>query len=641
VPYKQSGRIATLTSPMGENALVLRRMVASEALSEPFAITVDGISDNGPIDLGQQLGQPFHVKVSGGPGAERLFHGRLWEFSELERDAEGDHYRLVLRPFLAFMGLNRSSRIYQAMTVKDVVSDVFSRRGVSAWVDMGGVRSTYDTYEYCVQYQESDLDFVSRLMEHEGLYYWFEHSDSGHLMKIVDDARAHAPVAGLEEAEYIPRSQTPEGRYLWSAAFRHAVAPLKAMGRDYDFTVPSNALETTVDGTDASPADKDELYLHPVGYNVSGQRAQYVKRRIEAARAPRARLFAHGDVFAAATGHTLTLAQHPNPARNIAYLVASATHRVTAQSYRSGTGGGEDELDVDLELMPKTDQFRPPLRTLKPRIPGPQTAMVVGTAGEEIETDKYGRVKVQFPWDREGVKNEKSSCWMRVAQSVAGAGWGAFTLPRIGQEVVVEFLEGDPDRPIVTGGVYNAQTTVPYALPDNKTRQTFKTNSTKGGGGFNELRFEDKKGSEEVFFHVQKDLNSVVDKGDETRKLIEGSRTTTIQKGDETLLIEVGKRTATIKGDDSLTLKQGNHSQKIEMGNQTIKLDLGAVQTEAMQSITLKVGQSSIVIDQMGVTIKGMMISIKGEVQTELQGLLVTQNADAMMQVKGGIVMIN
>jgi len=328
-----------------------------------------------------------------------------------------------------------------------------------------------------------------------------------------------------------------------------------------------------------------------------------------------------------------------------------------------------------------------PIGTPKARVDGTQTAVVVGPAGEEIFTDKYGRVKVQFYWDRQGKKDANSSCWVRVGTSWGGKQWGATHIPRIGQEVVIAFEEGDPDQPVIVGSVYNANLMPPYTLPDNRTQSGIKSRSSLKGDAetFNELRFEDKKDSEEIYFHAQKDFNRVVenndtlkvgflkkDKGDHTIEIFnnhslkvgcpeadEGSqtvevykdRTETLKTGNEKLTVEQGNRDVNVKmGNDTHKIDQGNRdvkidmgndSLKISMGNQTTKLDLGKSETEAMQSIELKVGQSSIKIDQTGVTIKGMMISIEGQVKTDVKGVMTTVNGDGMLTLKGGLTMIN
>jgi type VI secretion system secreted protein VgrG len=308
---------------------------------------------------------------------------------------------------------------------------------------------------------------------------------------------------------------------------------------------------------------------------------------------------------------------------------------------------GDFTESVAISAIAKTQQFRAAHRTPKPVVRGPQTAIVVGPAGEEIYTDQYGRVKVKFHWDRAENKDETSSCWIRVSQPWAGKGWGAITIPRIGQEVIVDFLEGNPDQPIITGRVYNADQTVPYALPDNATQTGIKSRSTKAGGqdNFNEIRMEDKKGQEEIYIHAEKDMNVVVennatlkigfdkkDKGNQTIDIY-NDRTTTLEQGNDKLQLKQGNR--------EVVLDMGNHTLSIKQGNQETKVDLGKSTLEAMQSIELKVGQNSIKIDQSGITIKGMMIKIEGTAMAEVKSPMTTIKGDGMLTAKGGIVMIN
>jgi type VI secretion system secreted protein VgrG len=349
-------------------------------------------------------------------------------------------------------------------------------------------------------------------------------------------------------------------------------------------------------------------------------------------------------------GHTFTLKEHFNA--NGKYTLVSVEHH-GQQPLR--IGGEANVADVDayeyknqFTCIPFSLPFKPERTTPPPSIRGVQTAIVVGPPGEEIYTDKYARVKVQFRWDREGKNDVDSSCWMRVASFWAGKKWGGIHIPRIGHEVLVDFEEGDVDHPIIVGNVYNADNMPPYKLPDNKTQSGVKSHSTMKGSddNFNEIRFEDKKGSEEVYMHAEKDWNNIcennqtsyIGKGPNRE---EGSRTETVYK-DETLTIETGNRKETIKmGNDSLEISMGNRDESIKMGNDTLKIDLGYKSEEAMQYILMTVGQSSIKIDQMGVTIKGMMIKVEGQVMVDVDAPLTTVKGDAMLTLKGGITMIN
>ena len=295
-------------------------------------------------------------------------------------------------------------------------------------------------------------------------------------------------------------------------------------------------------------------------------------------------------------------------------------------------GGDADQqltFQTEFHALGTAQVFRSPRRTPKPFIRGPQTAFVVGKSGEEIWTDKYGRVKVQFHWDRDGQHDEKSSCWVRCAQSWASKSWGAMFIPRIGQEVVVHFLEGDPDRPIITGAVYNANSMPPYGLPDNATRSTIKSNSSKGGNGFNEIRLEDKSGSEEFYVHAQKDMNIEVI----------NDRSVTVKQGNEKKEVSQGTQTTKIYGDTSLTVDTGNYTVKVSTGSASMTVTQD-ITVESKLSITLKVANNSITIDNTGVTIKGTMISIEGQALTEVKGLMTNVEASAMLELKGGITML-
>jgi type VI secretion system secreted protein VgrG len=423
--------------------------------------------------------------------------------------------------------------------------------------------------------------------------------------------------------------------------------------------------------------DKYEVYDFPGAYGKKSDGDTLVRVRMQDQEARTVVASGSGSCRAFTSGYRFTLGEHPQSANNGQYVLTVVSHSASNGSFVSAKEGPAPHYWNTFTCIPFATPFRPERVTPRPMAYGLQSAVVVGSSGEEIWVDKYGRVKVQFFWDRQGKKNEQSSCWVRVAQPWAGKNWGFVAWPRMGQEVLVAFESGDPDRPIIVGSLYNAEQMPPYALPANQTQTGIKSRSSKGGGtdNYNELRFEDKKGSEEIHVQAEKDLTTVV-KNDETREIrnnrtttIAANDTKTIKKGNESTTIEQGDQSTKLKngdhyleltlgdsstilhqgdhdtqlkqGDQTVTLTTGNQSIKLSMGNQTTKLDLGAVSTEAMQGIELKVGQSSIKIDQMGVTIQGMMIKIEGQIQTEVKGLMTQINADAMLQAKGAITMIN
>jgi type VI secretion system secreted protein VgrG len=366
-------------------------------------------------------------------------------------------------------------------------------------------------------------------------------------------------------------------------------------------------------------------------------------------------------------------ADHYIATENIKHIVIASNFYVASNDYRASSSQ-ESHYECSFTAIRATQPFRPKRITPVPFVQGPQTAMVVGKDGEEIWTDKYGRIKVQFHWEREGKKNETSSCWLRVAYPVAGKSWGWVSLPRIGQEVVVSFLEGNPDRPLITGSVYNGANMPPYDLPANQTQSGIKSRSSKSGvaDNFNEIRFEDKKDSEEVYVHAEKDFNCIVennetrqigvvkkDKGDQTIE-IQNDRTITLNEGNDTLHIKKGNRESNIDvGNHTLNVKQGNHLENVDQGNATLnvkqgnnninismgdyilKVDAGNAKITAVQSIELKVGGSSIKMDPSSITIKAPMITIQADGMLEAKSPMTTVKGDGMLTLKGGITLIN
>jgi type VI secretion system secreted protein VgrG len=524
-------------------------------------------------------------------------------------------------------------------------------------------------------------------MEEDGIYYFFKHAQGGHKMVVGNTPQSHPDMPAQSNVIF---EQGFGGRRQDMRIFSWGKVQELRSGKytlfDHAFQLPHKHLEAEkviVDSVQAGTVthklkvasnDKLEVFDFPGEYaqryddidkgggeqpaelqKIFDDNKRTVAIRMEQETVPGLVIQGSGDCRHFVSGHKFTLDEHFNA--NGPYLLTGVTHVARQNSFFSGDDTAF-EYSNSFNCIPFTQPFRPQRVALKSIIQGTQTAVVVGPAGEEIFTDKYSRVKVQFHWDRQGKNDADSSCWVRVGTPWAGKQWGMIHIPRIGQEVIVDFLEGDPDQPIIVGSVYNADQMPPYKLPDKKTQSGLKTRSTLKGGAdnFNELRFEDKKGSEDIVFHAEKDFHRSVENDDDLQvghdqtNLIKNNRSTTVKEGDESLKVEKGDRSIEVtEGDDSHLVKQGdrnveismgNDSLLIKMGNQATKLDLGKSETEAMQSIELKVGQSSLKVDQMGVSISGMMIKIEGQVQTSLKGLITQLSADAMMQVKGGITMI-
>ncbi|TCO70522.1 type VI secretion system Vgr family protein [Rhodovulum euryhalinum] len=507
-------------TPLDEDVLRFAYLEGQDEISAPFLYRVGLVSPDLEVDPADLLGQPIGARVGGLGEDPRWFHGLAAEF-RMDRLKDGfAFYEVVLRPWLWFLGNRTDNRIFQNMSTIDIVEEVFGAYPSAAYEKR--LQGSYAPREYCVQYGESDLDFVQRLLEDEGIFYFFEHDIEGHRL-ILTDAPARLVAAGdLDEVVFEPDAFVTfrDGDYITRWQPCTTVVTGKYVQTDYDFEKPSADLATRADDPRGHEMDDGERYHYPGGYvQVSAGDARS-RIRLEEVQAPARRAEAVTTAPALLSGAKFRLTGFPREAENAEYMILRASYTLREEQYRSGPGADRlpQGYEAKLVLAPTALPFRPERRTRWPVMKGPQTATVVGPAGAEIFTDKYSRVKVQFHWDRLGGRDENSSCFVRVSTAWAGAGWGFIQIPRIGQEVIVDFLEGDPDRPLITGRVYNAGQMPPYGLPGNETQSGWKSMSSPGGGGWNELRFEDKKGSEEVWFQAEKDHNELV-KNNETRTI--------------------------------------------------------------------------------------------------------------------------
>lgn len=695
--YTQEDRPFEVTTTAGADAFLLAGVEAEQAMSSPFVYRLELLAPSAIADLKSLLRSPVSIKLKTDEG-DRHVHGYIRRFVQGGRDKSFTTYYAEMVPLIWFLSLSSDCRIYQEKTVPEIIKAVFDEFGITEVDDK--LNKSHPKREYCVQYRESHLDFLTRLMEEEGIYYFFDHKGGSSNLVLADSNSAILP---SPKPLRVTSQLVPDEEVILSVRREFGAHTGVVDLRDYDFTKPK--VDLTVNSAGSA---KEKYFDYPGKYTEKDDGDRLARMRLEEMEATEEVLYGLTDCRWLHAGMKLTLAEHYASDVNKDYTVLSTKVRGSVAGVpvaQPGLDGAEAPAPyvIDFVAIPNTTPYVPERRTRKPIIPGTQTAVVVGKSGEEIWVDKYGRIKVQFHWDRYGNKDELSSCWVRVATSWAGKAWGAIAIPRMGQEVVVEFLEGDPDRPLVTGSVYNDEMMVPYDLPTNQTRWGLKTRSSKEGGtdNFNEVLIEDKKGDEFFSVHAEKDLTVAVEndetrgvghnrttdiQNDDVRTVKEGKDTHTIEKGDQTVqvkqgkqeikvdqgdqlitvgqgnqIIEVsqGKQQTTIQqdqivqlkmgnqkvtldmGNQELTIKMGNRTVKLSMGNLETKLDLGKVSYEAMQGIELKVGQSSIKVDQMGVTIKGMMVKIEGQVQTEVKGLMTQVNGDAMLMVKGGITMIN
>lgn len=657
--YTQDARPIGVTTPLGKDVLVLRGATVEERLSACFDIQLDLLSASDQIAPSDLLGRTVTVWLELSEGRKRFFNGYVNRFACIGWEQQGlVRYQATLVPWLWFLTRTSDCRIFQQMSVPDILGQVFSEAGFSD-VSMR-TSATYPTLEYCVQYRETHYAFVSRLMEQEGIYWYFVHEDGKHTLVLADDYAAHEAFPGYASIAYHADASAPIARdqdviFDWSSAA--AIRSGAFAHDDFDFEKPNVELLTTAAMAREHPYSAYEIYEYPGRYLQSDQGSRYAGIRMDEIQCDQQLVQGDSCARGLAVGHLFELTACPLPGQDGEYLVLSARHRLHTDAFQTAGAAAESQVyRASFTAMPAATPFRPARLTPKPIVQGPQTAVVVGAAGKEIDTDDYGRVKVQFHWDRHGQKNETSSCWIRVAQLWAGNQWGGMHIPRIGQEVVVDFLDGDPDRPLVTGRVYNAEQRPPWELPANMTQSGILSRSTEQGGvaNANAIRMEDRKGSEELYLHAEKDMNTVVennatlkigfDKKDAGNQVVDiyNDRTTTLDQGADVLRLKTGDRKVILdQGNQELVLDMGNCSVRIKLGDQTTKLDAGKSTTEAMQSIELKVGQSSVTIDQTGVTIKGMMVQVEGQLQTQIKGLVTQINADGMLQAKGAITMIN
>jgi type VI secretion system secreted protein VgrG len=636
--YTQDKRLIAVTTPLGKDVLLLTAFSGEEALSRLFTYQLEMLSANDAIAATDLVGKSVTWLVRGSGRPVRYFNGFVSRFAAGATQIRGlRRYRAEVVPWLWFLTRTADCRIFQKKTAPEIVQQIFKDLGFTAYES--NLRGTYRKRDYCVQYRETDFHFVSRLLEEEGIFYFFRHDNGGHTLVLADQKTAYKNCLESEVEGSVAPHITGQ---VTSWEHRYEFRSGKWAQTDYNFETPSTSLMSRMSSVVRLPGnEKYEVYDYPGLYLKKPEGDDLTRIRMEEEEA------AYDVVSGTSSCPSFTLAGKfklktyaSASEKGKTYAITSIRHFAAEGSYTPEEDKSQD-YGNSFTCIPESVTFRPPRVTAKPLIHGPQTAVVVGPSGEEIYTDKYGRIKVQFFWDREGKKDENSSCWIRLAQKWAGKNWGMVFLPRIGQEVVVEFLEGDPDRPLITGCLYNADQMPVYELPTHQTQSVLKSRSTKNGQpeNFNELRFEDKKGSEDVYFHAEKDFHRVVEHDDDLKVGhdqtidVKNNRTETVEEGDEKVTIKKGNR--------AVEISMGNESLTIKMGNQTTKLDMGKSETEAMQSIVLKVGQSSITLDQTGVSIKGLTVKIEGQIEVDVKAVMAQVNADAMLQLKGGITMIN
>lgn len=634
-------RMLSIATPLGEDVLLIRAISGTETLGRPFSYDVDMVSETPDIDLVAMLGANVTIRIDrGGESEPRFINGMIARFWQGSTGGALTEYRAEVVPWFWFLSRQTDCRIFQNMKVPEIAA-VLCRLHISTEFDHGRLAGSYDVWENCVQYRESVLDFLSRIQEQEGIYYYFKQDDGKHTLVLADAPSSHDALPEHAEIPFFPPAENlnreTEHIRSWEVELEAQTGGVEV--KDFNFKTPGTDISAQLFAPKTHDLAKFGQFEFPGEYEEFGQGEKLAKIRLQEQHV-RSEIFSgEGDVRMMQAGFTFKLT---DPTRGLRpsllqeYLITSVSIRAVQDLFQSGgEDQTEDAFSCRIRAIPKATYFRPARITPKPVIPGPQTAIVVGKKGEEIDPDEHGRVRVLFHWDRwvgdaadaqKAIsKLDTASAWVRVSQAWAGKSWGMINIPRIGQEVIVSFMDGDPDRPLITGRVYNATNKPPYALPDFKTVSTLKTSSSKGGEGFNEIRFEDKAGSEQIFMHGQHNLDirilndrfewighdrHLIVKNDKF-EWVENDRHEKITRhhheeigGDRNLKV-TGKEALETTGSRSLKVTDDvieefckNHSTKV---TQQRYLKADHIALEADTNITLYVGEHWIAINSEGI----------------------------------------
>ena len=625
----------SLTVEDFEHPLQVAAFTGREALNQPFSFDLELVGER-DLDLQNLLHKQAFLRLcTSGAG----IYGQVHRVAQVARGKRLAHYQVSLRPRLADLEHRINQRIFQHLSTPQIIAQVLNDHGLFSNHYRFHLSGHYPAREYCVQYRESDLHFIQRLCEEEGLHFHFQHAPDSHTLVFGDD-QAFFPTQTPR------RYQTDSGLAAPTTVIKRFSVRLETRSsgvarRDYDFENPGRALEQSSRGEQLPDLEDYAFPTLGIDPQHGKQRAQ---RALERHRCTFRQAQGQSDIPALSSGHLLTLDEHPHTAWNALWLLTEINHEGRQPQVLEELAATADTPDGfrqgyrnSFRALPGDTPFRPALSHLKPRIDGSQTAVVTGPPGEDIHCDAHGRIKVQFHWDRSAPRDDSSSGWLRVASAWAGNGHGAVSIPRVGMEVLVSFLEGDPDQPLITGCLHHARNRPPYELPAHKTRSVFKTLSSPGGGGFNELRIEDRKGQEQIYLHAQRDWQQVVEHdqfiqvGHERHDRVTANSYREL-KADEHRTTSADRKTE-IRADDHLNIGQSRH---VRLGHgyllqaaEEIHLKSGArVVIEAGSELTLKVGGSFIRIDGSGITLSpepdadaGAVPGVGTRVATLLPGL--------------------
>jgi type VI secretion system secreted protein VgrG len=623
----QENRLISIETPLGADVLLLTGFSGSEGISMPFSFELSLASENTNINPRDIIGQNVTVSIGLADDERRYINGIICRFTQERLGEDSDQeqylhiatYSATMVPWFWLLTKTVNSRIFQEKTVQQIVEQIFGDRGFADY-EMR-LTGNYEPREYCVQYHESDFNFISRLLEQEGIFYLFEHEDGRHILVLADSADEHhdCPHQDTVRCQLSSGATQETEDVITNIGWGEEIRFGKYTTKDFNFLMPGTDLRVEMPTRITVGQGDRELYDFPGEYLTRAEGDRYANIRMQAEEAQITVLSGSSNCRSFISGFRFTLQEyHRDDMNNNPYVLTAVNHVA-----REPIAGSGEEVEATYSnsfvCIPHSIPYRPPLITYKPVIVGVQTAIVSGPAGEEIYTDEYGRVKVQFHWDRDGQYDENTTCWIRVAQIWAGQGWGAIWIPRIGHEVVVSFIEGDPDRPIITGSVYNGSNTPPYPLPDDMTKSTIKSCSSIGGEGFNEIRFEDKKGEEQILIQAERnqDIRTKKDRlewvGENSHLIVTKDLMEQID-GDMHLHVK-GDQNVEVDGTTSLHAKtdiqeKADSNYALDAGMEVhIKAGMSLV-IESGTTLTLKVGGNFININSGGVFIKGAMVML-------------------------------
>jgi type VI secretion system secreted protein VgrG len=620
-------RLLSLQTALGQDVLQPVSFHAEEAINAPFLVTVETVSDQASIDPDTVLYQPACLKVHHGAGDPRILHGFVRAFSAVGQPVRGQFsYTLTIVPKMWFMGQTIDCRIFPNKSIADILTTICQEAGQTLSLKIYGAKPPKP---YVTQYNETDVAFLSRLVEEAGYFYYFTHAEGDHTLVITDQNQGF-PQSPKPTMHVVHEGGGTDVLTQWHKVGTTAHAKYRL--RDYDPTKPStlpDGQQQTTLGTAGQPVR--DVFQWPALAMTQDEATSHARLRMEAAEAEANLFEALGENHLFAPGSRFTVDRDPFDERaGVEYVVRGVSHSGQDHSWVTGESGASYANRIT--AFPVATTWREKLVTPRPAMTGIHSAVVLGAEGEEIHADQYGRVKVRFHWDHRQDATADTACWVRVVQPWAGNTWGWQHLPRVGTEVAVAFLDGDPDRPVVIGGFYNGQMMPVFPIPDEQTKSGFRSRSTTEGSTstFSELSFDDKKGQEKVYLHAEKDMTVEVEH-DQTLS-IDNSQTITIKNG----------RTTTIKAaGDQLTVDDGGITITASQSDISIKASTGSIKMEALTSIELKVGANTVKIEQSGVTVSATQIKLSGQTMVQVEAPMTKINADGMMMLKGGIMMLN